>query len=127
MSAMKYQILALIFLLFQPLIAGGKDRTDTFRVSLIQLDSAKVGNYSQMLEAALTAKSEGAELVVFPESSAFGWLNPKVFTNAKPIPGATSGKFSSIAKKAGYGLQLALLKKAQVLKINIVPLMMRVF
>ena len=113
---MKYQISALIFLLFQPLIAGGKDTTDTFRVSLIQLDSAKVGNYSQMLEAALTAKSEGAELVVFPESSAFGWLNPKVFTDAKPIPGATSDKFSSIAKKAGLWVAAGLAEKGPSIK-----------
>jgi N-carbamoylputrescine amidase len=84
----------------QPVHAGEESIDDTFRVSLVQLDSLKSGNYLEMLNYALIAKMEDAELLVFPESSAFGWLNPIVFTDAHPIPGATSDQFSSIAIKA---------------------------
>ena len=103
-------------MLIKPLFAGGKTVIDSFRVSLIQLDSSKAGNYSAMLEAALTAKIAGAELIVFPESSVFGWLNPKVFTDAEPIPGATSDKFSSIAKQAGIWIAVGLAEKGPTIK-----------
>ena len=64
-----------------------------------------------MLSAAKTARAAGAELVVYPESSAFGWLNPKVFIDAQPIPGPISDKFSSIAKRTNIWIATGIAEK----------------
>lgn len=67
------------------------------RVAFVQLDGTEVGNYEAMASYTKKAKSNGASLVVFPESSAYGWLNPAVFSEAHPIPGASQQQFSDIA------------------------------
>mmetsp|Transcript_18651 Transcript_18651/g.16218 ORF Transcript_18651/g.16218 Transcript_18651/m.16218 type:complete len:91 (-) Transcript_18651:163-435(-) len=56
------------------------NESTTRRVAVIQLNSSYVGNFIQMTKLAAEAKEQGAELVIFPESSVFGWLNPAVFT-----------------------------------------------
>ena len=93
-------------------VAGEEVSNHTFRVSLVQLHSSNAGNYEEMLDAARRAKKAGAELVVFPNHRPFGWLNPKVFTEAQPIPGSISEQFSSIAMKADIWLPPVLRKKA---------------
>jgi len=74
--------------------------TSNFRVALVQLDSSFAGNFEEMSRVAKEAKRKGADLVVFPEGSDFGWLNPKVFTEAEPIPGKFSARFAAIAVEA---------------------------
>ena len=69
-----------------------------FRVAVIQLRSSQVGDYFQMNQLVQKAARAGAELVVFPESSVLGWLNPDVFADAKPIPGAPSRQFAAMAR-----------------------------
>ncbi len=66
-------------------------------VGLVQLRSSDVGNFAVMKSLAQQAKAQGAQLVIFPEGSVFGWLNPAVFTQAAPIPGAYSDQFAAIA------------------------------
>lgn len=72
------------------------DSTKT--VVAIQLSTADAGNFEKMRELVKNAKSHGAELVIFPEESVFGWLNPDVFFEAAPIPGKYSDAFAAIAK-----------------------------
>ena len=67
-------------------------------VAMAQLQSAHVGDFGVMKSLAQKAKAQGARLVIFPEGSVFGWLNPVVFTKAAPIPGAYSDQFVVIAK-----------------------------
>lgn len=80
-------------------------------VASVQLQSTEVGNFVKMRALVKQAKAQGADLVIFPEDSVFGWLNPEVFTKATPIPGEYSDKFVSIAKEehiwlaAGLGEQ----------------------
>jgi predicted amidohydrolase len=76
---------------------GGQDRISTM-VAAVQLQASDVGNFDKMKSLAAAAKQQGAQLVIFPESSIFGWLNPAVFTEAEPIPGKFSDQFSAIAK-----------------------------
>lgn len=83
----------------------------TFKVAFAQLQSTDVGDFQKMQSLATQAKSEGAELVVFPESSVFGWLNPAVFTEAEPIPGTFSDKFSEIASSTGIWVATGLAEK----------------
>ena len=66
-------------------------------VAMVQLQSSDVGNFGVMKTLAQQAKAQGAQLVIFPEASDFGWLNPAVFTQAAPIPGPISDQFAAIA------------------------------
>ena len=69
----------------------------TFKSAFVQLNGRNAGNYPTMSSYVAEAKSKGAEIVIFPESSAFGWLNPEVFQQAHPIPGASQQAFSKMA------------------------------
>jgi len=70
----------------------------TINVAVAQLNTADVGNFDKMVSLAKQAKFQGADLIIFPEESVFGWLNPDVFTKATPIPGKYSEQFVAIAK-----------------------------
>jgi predicted amidohydrolase len=70
-------------------------------VAMVQLASSDVGNFAKMQSLAQQAKAQGAQLVIFPEASVFGWLNPAVFTQAAPIPGTYSDQFAAIATSVG--------------------------
>lgn len=70
-------------------------------VGLVQLPTEQVGDFQAMKGLAQQAKNGGAQLVVFPEGSVFGWLNPAVFTQAAPIPGTYSNQFAAIARDVG--------------------------
>lgn len=71
------------------------------KIAIAQLRSSDAGNFTKMQTLASQAKAQGAQLIIFPEESVFGWLNPAVFTQAQPIPGTYSDQFAAIAKKAG--------------------------
>lgn len=70
------------------------------RVAVVQLSSAKVGDFGLMLADARRAKAAGAQMIVFPETADMGWLNPRAFFDAAPIPGLISDKFVEIARVA---------------------------
>ncbi len=61
------------------------------------------GDYAsnlQRIELAIqSAKTQGAVLVLFPESVLYGWLNPEAHEKASPIPGADSDLLCQMAKK----------------------------
>lgn len=67
-------------------------------ITAVQLSTTDAGNFDKMRELVKQAKIHGAELVIFPEESVFGWLNPDVFLEATPIPGKYSDSFAAIAK-----------------------------
>lgn len=71
----------------------------TLKVASIQLRTSDAGNFTKMLALVKQAKAQGAVLVIFPEESVFGWLNPAAFTKATPIPGKYSDQFAAIAKE----------------------------
>lgn len=70
----------------------------TALVALIQLSASEVGDFDLMQQRIEYAKAEGAELVVFPEGSVLGWLNPRVFFASYVIPGLPSYWFSAMAQ-----------------------------
>ena len=69
----------------------------TITVALVQLDSDDVGNWDVLNARVAQAKAGGAEIVVFPESSNLGWLNPSAFETASPIPGPVTDSMANIA------------------------------
>lgn len=75
---------------------SSSDATTT--ITAIQLSTTDAGNFDKMRDLVKQAKSHGAELVIFPEESVFGWLNPDAFLKATPIPGKYSDAFAAIAK-----------------------------
>ncbi len=84
----------------------------TVRIATIQLDSSLVGNYEELTALAVQAKEQGAELVIFPEASAFGWLNPAVFTESEPIPGSVAANFQTLAQNAGVWVATGLAEES---------------
>lgn len=85
--------------------------TSTINVAVVQLQSTDVGNFLLMGQMAQEAKAMGAELVIYPEGSVFGWLNPAVFTKAEPIPGTYSDEFVQIATSANIWVAAGLAEK----------------
>jgi N-carbamoylputrescine amidase len=68
-----------------------------FCIAVVQLRSSDVGNFDKMDHLAKEAKAKGAQMIVFPEESVFGWLNPVAFQKAEPIPGEYASAFVKIA------------------------------
>lgn len=80
-----------------PVYAVSTSEQSTINIAVVQLATTDVGNFDKMKALAKQAKTQGAELIIFPEGSVFGWLNPEVFTKAASIPGPYSDKFAAIA------------------------------
>ncbi len=104
--------LAIALLIFC-ISAYAKDNLEkiSLKVAAVQLQSSDGGNFDKMKTLAEEAKKQGAQLVIFPESSVFGWLNPAVFTEAEPIPGKFSDQFSAIAKSVNIWVAAGLAEK----------------
>ena len=66
---------------------------------IICLDGDLSGNLKRITNAVEEAKQKGAEIVVFPESSLLGWVNPEAFQRASPVPGRESEIICMLAKK----------------------------
>jgi predicted amidohydrolase len=62
-------------------------------------DGDYVGNLQRIELAIQSAKTQGAALVLFPESVLYGWLNPEAHEKASPIPGPDSDLLCQMAKK----------------------------
>lgn len=80
-------------------------------VAMVQLPSSEVGHFDHMKILAQQAKAQGAQLVIFPEGSDLGWLNPAVFTQAAPIPGTYSDQFAAIATSVNIWVAAGLTEK----------------
>jgi len=81
----------------------------TVKVAICQIlviDSDREGNFRRIEYALSDAKSQGAQIAAFPESSILGWENPEAHRFAEPIPGADSQRIQDLAKK--YGLMIAI-------------------
>lgn len=79
---------------------SGLAQSSITTVAVVQLRTTDTGSFSKMQSFAEQAKAQGADLIIFPEGSVFGWLNPAVFISASPIPGKYSDQFAAIAKSA---------------------------
>lgn len=62
-------------------------------------DGDHTGNLKRIEQAIQSAKTQGAALVLFPESVLYGWLNPEAHEKASPIPGSDSNLLCQMAKK----------------------------
>lgn len=75
------------------------------------LDGDRSGNLARIENALKVAKAGGAELVAFPESCIFGWVNPDAHERACPIPGKDSDLLCELARKYRVYISIGLDEK----------------
>ncbi len=94
------KLLATIYLTLLQMAAFSQQKEVTIAMAQVfLLDGDVAGNFARIENAIIEAKSKGAEIVTFPESSLLGWLNSAAHKRANPIPGADSDKLCAMAKK----------------------------
>lgn len=87
---------------------------ETIRIGLAQLDSSDVANWPLIESYVADAQANGAQYLVFPESSVFGWLNPEVFYDAQPVPNGVTEILSSYAKTYGVAIVFGMAEQGPV-------------
>jgi len=74
----------------------------TVKIAMAQInciDGDLSGNLVRITNAIGEARQQQADIIVFPESSLLGWINPEAFQRASPIPGKESEIICQLAKK----------------------------
>jgi predicted amidohydrolase len=74
----------------------------TIKIAMAQifcLDGDRSGNLLRIENAIKEAQLKEVDIVLFPESSIFGWVNPVAHERATPIPGADADSLCLLAKK----------------------------
>ncbi len=74
----------------------------TIRVAMCQilcLDGDRDGNIARMAIAVDRARDQPVDLVCFPETIFYGWVNPDAHSRAQPIPGEDSRILCQLAQR----------------------------
>jgi predicted amidohydrolase len=74
------------------------------RIAMCQticLDGDRTGNIARMAIAVDRARDMSVDLVCFPETVFYGWVNPEAHTRAQPIPGEDSDILCEMAREQG--------------------------
>jgi predicted amidohydrolase len=79
---------------------------------ILCIDGDHSGNFLRIENAIIEAKDQKAEIIAFPESAIFGWINPEAHTRATEIPGADSEMLCQLAKKYKIHICIGLDEKA---------------
>lgn len=82
---------------------------NTVKVAICQIfviDSDREGNFRRIEYALAEARSQGAQIAAFPESSILGWENPAAHHLAEPIPGTDSRRIQDLARE--FDLMIAI-------------------
>lgn len=77
-------------------------RHQTIKIAMAQIiciDGDLSGNLVRITNALDDATQKQADIIVFPESSLLGWINPEAFQRATPIPGRESEIICELARK----------------------------
>ncbi len=75
------------------------------RIAMCQilcLDGDRNGNIARMEIAMDRARDMPVEIVCFPETVFYGWVNPEAHTRAQPIPGADSQVLCDLAQQGAF-------------------------
>nr|WP_233214595.1 carbon-nitrogen hydrolase family protein [Rhodopirellula bahusiensis] len=100
-----------------PSLVGAADASTTekvCRVAMAQIyciDSDREGNLRRIENAVAEASGKGAEIVCFPETSLYGWVNAKAHELAAPIPGKDTEALSKIAQEHDVYLSVGVSEK----------------
>jgi len=85
------------------------------KVALCQIlcvDGDREGNFRRIEEALSEAKTRGAAIACFPETSILGWVNPEAHTRAFPIPGKDTERLARLARRYGMMVCIGLAEKS---------------
>ena len=80
-------LISILFLLFTNLYS------QELKIAIGQImciDSDRSGNIVRIENAIKEAKFAGADIITFPETSIYGWVNPEAHKIASTIPGRDS-------------------------------------
>lgn len=94
---------------------SGDSEDRSLKVAMCQilcLDGDRSGNFARIEHAVFEAKSLGAEIACFPETSILGWVNPDAHKRAFPIPGQDSDRLCALARDARIFLCVGLAEAA---------------
>ncbi|MBN2290060.1 MAG: carbon-nitrogen hydrolase family protein [Candidatus Glassbacteria bacterium] len=87
---------------------------DKLKIALAQVrcvDSDLEGNFARIEQMTARAVSQGAVMVLFPETVDLGWVNPEAYSLAGPVPGPFSRRLSELAKRHAIWLGIGLCEK----------------
>lgn len=90
------------------------DSSRSLKIAMAQifcLDSDREGNLIRIENAVKHAVSSGADMVCFPETAIYGWVNPLAYELATEIPGKDSQALAAIAQKYQVFLSIGLAEK----------------
>lgn len=90
----------------------GNDGVTIAMAQIYGLAGDRSGNLVRIENAIREAKEKQAEIIVFPETSLFGWVNPEAHRRASPIPGKDSRLLGQLAKKYDLFICIGLAEKA---------------
>ena len=79
------------------IVYSQKKEAQIAMAQILCLDGDRSGNFVRIENAIMEAKEMGADIVCFPETSLFGWVNPVAHTRAYPIPGPDSDRLCVMA------------------------------
>lgn len=89
-------------------------QTQDVKIAMCQifcLDGDRSGNFVRIENAIIEAKEQGAEIICFPETAIFGWVNSDAHERAFSIPGEDSDWLCALAKKYNVYLCIGLAEK----------------
>ncbi|QDV25225.1 carbon-nitrogen hydrolase family protein [Aureliella helgolandensis] len=113
-SIMNYLGLSTAILLCLTAEENCMGQTHEVKIAIAQIhciDSDRDGNFVRIENAIADAAKQGAEIVCFPETAIYGWVNPAAHELAQPIPGKDFEVLAALAKQYKVFLTLGLAEK----------------
>jgi predicted amidohydrolase len=114
MQIMKTLIIAILLVCSACVMDSNNDEMDTVKIAMAQIfcvNSDTSGNFKRIEYAIEDALKSGAELICFPETSLFGWVNPEAHKMASPIPGESTDRLAGLARKHEVYICIGLCEK----------------
>ncbi len=100
-----------ILLVFIAISAGAQEFVKVALAQIQCISSDTSGNIQRIEYALQDAVQKGAQIVCFPETSLYGWVNPEAHKMASTIPGKDADILCSLAKKFGIYICVGLCEK----------------
>ena len=106
-----YLFIILFLYLSAPITFSQGKEVKIAMAQIFCLDGDRSGNFIRIENAIMEAKEMGADIVCFPETCLFGWVNPDAHTRAYPIPGPDSDRLCVMAINHNIYISIGLAEK----------------
>ena len=108
----KYSLFTIFFIMILVITAcQDKNKVKVAMCQIFCLDGDREGNFVRIENAIIEAKTKGADIACFPETSILGWVNVDAHERAYPIPGKDSDRLCQLASKYKIHLCVGLAEK----------------